>query len=144
MKTEALPITWEEKPDERIAIIVVDDDVAMGELAGFLAEVRCRARVLVCDTPDRALEVFVADPGRWGLVLTDFHMPGMTGKELASRLRAVRPELPIVMMSAEACAANACGLTQPFKFLPKAAMATDLENAIQQVTSYHSHIAIAA
>ena len=32
-------------------------------------------------------------------MLLDFSMPGMTGAELAARLRQARPELPIVFMT---------------------------------------------
>ena len=32
-------------------------------------------------------------------VLSDEAMPGMTGSELAQQIRAIRPEIPIVLMS---------------------------------------------
>jgi CheY-like chemotaxis protein len=42
---------------------------------------------------------FRADPGRFDLVLTDELMPEMTGTELAVALHAIRPELPILLMT---------------------------------------------
>jgi CheY-like chemotaxis protein len=54
-------------------------------------------------------EVTVAANGRQALklflsrkidaVLTDFEMPEMTGAELAARLKRLRPELPVVLVS---------------------------------------------
>lgn len=46
-----------------------------------------------------ALEAFTAHPERYDLVLTDQLMPKMSGTELASRLRALRPDIPILLMS---------------------------------------------
>ena len=54
-------------------------------------------------------EVMVAGNGRQALklflsrkvdaVLTDFEMPGMTGAELAARLKRLRPDLPVLLLS---------------------------------------------
>ena len=46
-----------------------------------------------------ALRAFRAEPQRYDLVLTDETMPDMSGVELASEMRRVRPELPILLMS---------------------------------------------
>ena len=40
-----------------------------------------------------------ADPRRYALVLTDQNMPGLNGLLLASLIRKIRPELPVVMMT---------------------------------------------
>jgi len=34
------------------------------------------------------------------LILSDINMPGMSGLELLSRVKAIRPELPVVMITA--------------------------------------------
>jgi len=46
-----------------------------------------------------ALDEFRADPSRLDAVLVDYLMPEMTGLELATRLRVVRADIPIVLMS---------------------------------------------
>jgi PAS domain S-box-containing protein len=46
-----------------------------------------------------ALEAFRAEPQRFHAVLTDESMPEMTGSELARAIRAVRPDIPILLMS---------------------------------------------
>jgi FixJ family two-component response regulator len=54
-----------------------------------------------------ALEAFRADPRRFAVVLSDETMPGMTGSQLAERIRAISNEIPIVLMSGYAGAALA-------------------------------------
>jgi PAS domain S-box-containing protein len=51
-----------------------------------------------------ALEAFQADPERFDLVLSDETMPGMTGSQLAERIRAIGSNVPIVLMSGYAAA----------------------------------------
>jgi CheY-like chemotaxis protein len=44
-----------------------------------------------------ALELFAAQPV--DLVITDFRMPGMDGVELITRLRQLRADLPVILLS---------------------------------------------
>jgi CheY-like chemotaxis protein len=46
-----------------------------------------------------ALATFRASPGRFDAVLSDEAMPEMTGSELARAIRAIRSDIPIVLMS---------------------------------------------
>ena len=46
-----------------------------------------------------ALDAFRAEPRRFDLVLTDETMPDLTGTELARKLRQLRPDISIVLMS---------------------------------------------
>jgi PAS domain S-box-containing protein len=46
-----------------------------------------------------ALEAFRASPSRFDAVLSDESMPEMTGSELAKEIRAIRADIPIVLMS---------------------------------------------
>jgi DNA-binding NtrC family response regulator len=47
----------------------------------------------------QALAAFRADPMRFDLVLADEMMPGMTGTALAAALHAIRPDLPVLLMT---------------------------------------------
>ena len=49
-----------------------------------------------------ALEEFRADPQRFSAVLSDETMPGMTGSQLTEKLIAIRPDIPVILMSGHA------------------------------------------
>jgi PAS domain S-box-containing protein len=49
-----------------------------------------------------ALEAFRADPGRFDAIITDEMMPGLVGTELAREIRALRPSIPVLLMSGRA------------------------------------------
>jgi PAS domain S-box-containing protein len=55
--------------------------------------------VEVATQPAEALALVRADPKRFALVLADQTMPGMIGLTLASQLRQLRPDLPIILMT---------------------------------------------
>ena len=76
--------------------LAVDDDpfiaFALGEvlrLDGY--------RVTIAHNGVRALQVYAEDPA--DVVITDLDMPNMTGQELIRHLRAVRPDLPVVVIT---------------------------------------------
>jgi PAS domain S-box-containing protein len=79
-------------------ILVVDDEELLTQLGqktlvelGYIVEVTTR--------PAAALAMVRAAPQRFALVLTDQAMPGMTGIILASQLRKIRRDLPIILMT---------------------------------------------
>jgi signal transduction histidine kinase/ActR/RegA family two-component response regulator len=79
-------------------ILIVDDDAALVPLAEeTLAALGYEPVGFVQSTA--ALEAFRAAPDRFDLVLTDAIMPGMIGTELAAALHALRPGLPIILMT---------------------------------------------
>lgn len=50
-------------------------------------------------TPAEALKAFSERPDDFDVVITDLSMPGMPGPQLASRLREVRKDVPIILTS---------------------------------------------
>jgi len=85
-------------PAERLdgSVLVVDDEQTVGEfmrelLATWGLEATYVAR------PREAFDIVAQNPARFDLVITDQAMPRMTGLELARALRAVRPDLPVVL-----------------------------------------------
>jgi CheY-like chemotaxis protein len=44
-----------------------------------------------------ALETFRITPQRFDLIITDQTMPAMTGEALASEIRRLRPDIPIIL-----------------------------------------------
>ena len=80
-------------------ILVVEDQVATAQVTRILLE-SWGYRVLEAHMPDEALRLFDEQPDIQ-LLLSDVHMPGMSGTELACELRRQRPELSVVLMSGD-------------------------------------------
>ena len=80
------------------SVLLVEDedavrDVVLRQLDG------CGYRVRAAASPHEALRLFTAEPDAFDLLLTDVVMPGMSGTQLASRVREARPGLPVLFMS---------------------------------------------
>ena len=56
-------------------------------------------RITTCTDPVLALARFEEDPAAFDLVLSDVTMPGMTGDKMGRRMLAIRPELPVLLMT---------------------------------------------
>lgn len=52
------------------------------------------------DNPDRAFKKFKENSEKYRLLLTDMRMPGMNGYELINKVKAIRPEMKIIIISA--------------------------------------------
>jgi PAS domain S-box-containing protein len=79
-------------------VLVVDDEASV---ANFVAEALRTAgfATIVCHDADAAFERVCAADGQLALVITDQTMPRQSGLELAARVRARDPGLPIVLMT---------------------------------------------
>jgi CheY-like chemotaxis protein len=77
-------------------ILVVDDDDAVRETAVDLVE-SLGYRVTAAANAKEALRL-VGDDGI-DAVLTDVVMPGMNGFQLAQRIRAIQPGMPIICVT---------------------------------------------
>jgi len=77
-------------------ILLVDDEPALAELGRQLLE-RLGYRVTSLASSQEALETFKADPQGFDLLITDQTMPRMTGAELAGKILAIRPDIPVIL-----------------------------------------------
>jgi CheY-like chemotaxis protein len=79
-------------------ILLVEDEDEVRELARELLQAR---GYTVLEAPDgaEALRISERHPGMIHLMLTDIVMPGMSGRELATRLTALRPGVAVLYMS---------------------------------------------
>jgi CheY-like chemotaxis protein len=80
-------------------IMLVDDEMVLVRLGEDVLAALGYEPVGFTDGAS-ALAAFRANPDRFDLVLTDEVMPGMTGSQLAAALHRIRPDLPIVLMTA--------------------------------------------
>ena len=75
-------------------ILVVDDETSIQMLIARVLE-RHGHRVITCGDSTEALAVTDAID----LLVVDFVLPQMNGRELTAELRKTRPALPVVLMS---------------------------------------------
>ena len=79
-------------------ILLVEDEATVRQLARECLELQGYA-VLEAPEGAAALQLAQAHPGPIHLLLTDVIMPGMTGRELASRICQSRPGIKVLYMS---------------------------------------------
>jgi signal transduction histidine kinase/ActR/RegA family two-component response regulator len=79
-------------------ILVVDDEVSLRSVMRRTL-LRAGFEVLLAEDGDRALAVASSHAGHIDLLLTDVVMPGLSGPELARRLREARPEIGVLFVS---------------------------------------------
>jgi PAS domain S-box-containing protein len=79
-------------------ILVVEDEPAMREVTRRILG-RNGYEVLLAETPLNALELAGNHDGPIDLLLTDVVMPKMLGKDVAERVRTLRPEVKVLFMS---------------------------------------------
>ena len=87
-----------------VLILVVDDETDMEELfrQQFRRDLRSgRFEMEFASSAPQALEVVQRSGERdIILLLSDINMPGMSGLEMLLKVKAVRPDLPVIMITA--------------------------------------------
>ncbi len=78
-------------------LVVDDEELILSSIARVLG--RCGYEVVACSRPDEALERFLAEPRRFGAVISDYRMPVMNGIQLSARMIAQRPDVSILIVS---------------------------------------------
>ena len=79
-------------------LLLVDDDKAVAGMTLQMLE-RLGYRVSMTMDSGEALKIFSEGPESFDLLITDMTMPRMTGVELLARVRAIRPDLPVILCS---------------------------------------------
>ena len=79
-------------------ILIVEDDEPLRRLSLSILQ-RHGYSMLIAAGPDEALAITERHPAAIDLLLTDVMMPGMNGKQLAARVRTLRPEMKVLYMS---------------------------------------------
>lgn len=113
-------------------ILLVEDEENVRRVTGRLLQ-RLGFEVLLAASAEEALDLYVDLPEPPDLVLTDVVMPGLTGIELAERLRETDPTLPILFTSGYT--SRELGRTPddpPTPFLPKPFSLVELERSVRE------------
>jgi CheY-like chemotaxis protein len=77
-------------------VLVVEDERLVAEFMGELLKT-WGLKVTVKTNAVEAYELVASDPACFDLMITDQTMPKLTGLELACRVTALRPELPVIL-----------------------------------------------
>jgi DNA-binding NtrC family response regulator len=85
------------RPESKRCILLVDDDEEIRSLVRAFLQSDGH-EVFSCRDGERASEMFQRR-NDIDLLLTDLHMPGISGMVLADQLTALRPSLPVIIMS---------------------------------------------
>ena len=91
---DTLPAT----PGSQLTVLVVDDDALVCTGTAAMLE-DLGHRVIEASSGSQALAALEAHSRSVGIVITDHAMPGMTGLELARRIREAHPALAIILAS---------------------------------------------
>jgi CheY-like chemotaxis protein len=117
-------------------VLLIDDDEfiitigeAMLEKLGYTA--------LLAESGEKALQLIEKQGEAIHLVIMDMIMPGMDGEELFDRLRALCPNLPVILSSGYSQSDRITGLLDRGCqcFIKKPYSLTDLSNKIQDTLS---------
>lgn len=81
-------------------VLIVEDDPMVRRLLARHFQKK-NVAVVEAATAEDALVLFTPSGERFDAVVTDVHLPGMTGVDLATRIRGFRPDQPIVFVTGD-------------------------------------------
>ena len=115
-------------------ILVVEDEDAIRQVAIRVLAMQGYT-VLQAESGEAALEVLAAHGKPIDLLLTDMVMPGMTGPELAGKLREIQPRVRVLFTSGYSADAVArqFGLTDAWAFISKPYGLAELTREVRRV-----------
>lgn len=115
-----------------LRVLIAEDNVEVGRFSSEALHDMGYRTVLVTSA-EEALEQLADDPDGFDAVFSDVVMPGMGGLELAKKLRASKPNLPVVLASGYSHVLAQEG-AHGFKLLQKPYSAEQLSNALEDLT----------
>jgi CheY-like chemotaxis protein len=87
-----------------VLVLVVDDEPDVEELFRQQFRRDLRAQRFVMDFANSAADALARIASTIGqtliLILSDINMPGMTGLEMLPKVKEIRPEVPVIMITA--------------------------------------------
>jgi CheY-like chemotaxis protein len=122
-------------------ILFIDDEYFLRKLI-YEMLTTIDYEVKVEESGEKAVRTFIEHPEEFDLVLTDLMMPDMRGDEIAERIRSVRPNMPVVVMTGTPdnlprSRAEAAGIC---KVLSKPLTIGDLREGLQGVLYPTTHV----
>jgi signal transduction histidine kinase/CheY-like chemotaxis protein len=102
----AAPAPYQRTPKGE-TVLVVEDESALREVTKRILT-RNGYQVIVAASGPEALAIADGHPGEIHLLVTDVIMPHMLGKEVAEKMRLIKPEIEVIFMSGYARPVLAC------------------------------------
>jgi PAS domain S-box-containing protein len=93
---ETMPVQRLRRGNEHI--LLVDDEEAIVQMEKSMLE-SLGYHVTKTTSSSELLDIFTTRPDDFDLVITDMAMPHMNGSDLARKLLAIRPDIPIILCS---------------------------------------------
>jgi DNA-binding NtrC family response regulator len=120
-----------------VQILVIDDDRHMRTACSRVLSATGWS-VTSAETGDEGLQVLRNGPNKFDVVLLDQLLPGITGTEVLSRIRAIDPRLPVIIMTGSATYESVSEIKRlgAFDCLPKPFTPKQLRNAILNAVSH--------
>ncbi len=115
-------------------ILFVDDEPPLADIGKRILE-DLGYRVTAMTNGREALSLFIEDPDRFDLVLTDLAMPDISGDELARELTNTRTDIPVILCSGFYEAADKERLSRSgiSAFIEKPLTSQDLSKTVRRV-----------
>lgn len=133
---EALPIMKEEgaQGGRREHILFVDDEEMIVQMTTGMLE-RQGYVLTACTDPREAFQHFLKHPDKFDLLITDQTMPHLTGVDLATRVMAIKPDMPIILLTgfSESVNEENCEELGIREFLMKPMSTSEITRAIRKV-----------
>jgi len=79
-------------------ILVIDDELDMLMLLRMIIEDKTDYEVETTNNPSEGLKLLAEN--HYDLVITDLKMPGMDGIELFDELKEIKPDIPVIIITA--------------------------------------------
>jgi CheY-like chemotaxis protein len=79
-------------------ILYVDDEESNTRMMSIMIK-NLGYTVHTSNSATEAITMFMQDQGKFNLVISDLHMPGMSGTDLAAELHRIEPKMPIILLT---------------------------------------------
>ncbi|MCA0200387.1 MAG: response regulator [Proteobacteria bacterium] len=115
-------------------ILVVDDEIDLAD-AISIGLTRLGYETAPVYTPTEALSLFAEAPGSWDILISDEVMPHMKGLQLVREVRALCPDMKIILCTGHSDAANeeTARMAGANLFLHKPVTAEELAQAVRRL-----------
>jgi len=121
-------------PSGHERVLFVDDEAMLVDMSRQILK-RLGYRVTASTSSVEALQYFQKDAAAFDLVITDMTMPQMTGKELATEILKINPDVPIILCTgfSETITEEAAKRIGIQAFILKPIVMSDLAETMRQV-----------